>query len=245
MDREPPPPGHNNPPGPTDIFGPRVNKLLFELTRLSAEEINERIAAQLRDVVKQAIDLKKEMDAAKAVDKQPHLDANTAIEAAYRPLANDTETIRTQARAKIDAFLRSEELRRDREAAEARRIAQEAEEAARAAKLEAVVSAHPGAQEGAEDAESDAAMASHAAIHAEKRAEAGPTVQSASGLGRASSLRSYWSAKVVNPVIAATHFANDPGVKVAVKKAADAFARATKGAQPIPGCEAIEDRRSA
>lgn len=237
--------GHNQPPAPTDVFGPRIGRLLADLTALIAQPTTERNAQRLRDVVKRAADLTKEMNEAKAKDKQPHFDANTAIEASYSPLVDDADRIKKQARSRIDAFLIAEEERRVREANEARRKADEAAAAAEKAKAEAATAPDPVAAVEADDAAYDATMAEHEAVHAERRADAGPRVGSAAGLGRATSLRSYWSVKVVDPDALVAHFAKDRDVLAAATKAANAFARATKGSQPIPGCDILEDRRSA
>lgn len=237
--------GANSPPTAADRFQGRLDALLMRLTALLAEEPTEAVAGQLRDVVSDCIAIDKDLTAEKARDKEPHLAANIAIEAEYRPLVADAARIKSDARTRIDAFLVAEENRRKREAAEARRIADEAAAAALAAQQAAETAPDPTAAEDADDAAHEATMAQHQAVHAERRAVAGPTVHSAAGLGRGTSLRSYWSVRVIDSAAMVAHFANDRGVIEAATKAANALVKATKGTQAIPGCEPVEDRRSA
>jgi hypothetical protein len=230
--------GHNLPPTPSDIFDPRIADLNAELVHLTEGEITAPIAAALRDIQKRARDLETELTAAKASDKAPHLDAAARIEAAYRPLTASAVEIKAEARKHVDLFLLAEEKRRKDEAAEAKRIADEAKRIAD----EAVQDDDPFGN--ADDAVHDARLATIAADHAERKADAGASIGSASGITKAASLRSYWSVKVIDPAAMVNHFAGDPGVIEAATKAANALVRATKGSMKIPGCETIEDRRS-
>ncbi len=152
--------GDNNPPGPDAVFRSRIVTLNKRLANLLKMEATEAVAAALRDVVADARKLELDLEAAKKTDKQPHLDANTAIEAEYRPLVSTAGEIKAEARKALDAFLKAEEDRLEREAAETLRRAEEAlakaavvqaeaeedpfadpEEAARAARLATIISA--------------------------------------------------------------------------------------------------------
>jgi hypothetical protein len=233
--------GDNNPPAPADLFGRRVQALNDELASYLTGEITEPIAAALRDVIKKARDLELELDADKKRDKQPHLDANAAIEAAYRPLTTQAESIKTEARKRLDAFLRAEEDRRAAEAAEARRVAQEAADAAAKAVQD---EEDPFSYRTAEDTARDARLAAIAADHAEQRAAGGASVRGMSG-APAASLKSRWSVKVIDSKKLVAAFAKSTSVIEAATKEANALARLQKGSQPIPGCELIETRTSA
>lgn len=234
--------GDNQPPSPADLFDPRLAALNAKLVDLLAKELTAQIAAALRDLVKAARDLETDLEAAKKSDKQPHLDANAAIESAYRPLVSGAGELKAEARRVLDAFLKAEEDQRIRDAAEARRLAAEAEQ--RAAELAAEAEEDPFAEHQADEADHEARLATIAADHMEQRADAGASVRGLSG-ARAAVLRSYFSVKVVDPKKMVAHFSSDPDVIAAATKAANAVARATKGAMDIPGCEIVEDRRSA
>jgi hypothetical protein len=234
--------GGNKPPTATETYQPRIDQLLLRFTKIAAAEITEASAAELRDVIGDATKLENEMKAGKAKDKQPANDALKAIETEYAALADDAGQIKGDARKRLDAWMLAEEQRRKAEAEKLRAK----EEALRAKAEEAKEAAadNPFAEEVVSDAEYDAAMAAHAAAHAMHRAAAGPSVRGASG-ARAATLRSYFSVEVIDAAALVAHFAADRDVIAAAKKAADAVARATKGAQAIPGCKIREDRRSA
>src|ERR1700684_1068548 len=99
--------GDHHPPTPTDLFGRRIEALQAEFDTFAECELTEGVAARIRDIVKKARDLEGDLDAAKKRDKQPHMDANAAIEAEYRPLVGMADTIKTYARKRLDAFLKA------------------------------------------------------------------------------------------------------------------------------------------
>jgi len=73
--------------------------------------------------------------------------------------------------------------------------------------------------------------------------EALPPSTRVGGHGRALVLKSYWSAKVVNYIDALEAAGDAPEVREAVQAVADRFARNSKGKEPLPGTEAVEERR--
>lgn len=92
-------------------------------------------------------------------------------------------------------------------------------------------------------AEREAARAkAEAARAAGQRAPRVPTTR-IGGHGHAVVLRSYWTAKIVNYLDALEAAGAEPEVIQAVKKVADRTARTSKGKDPLPGTEAIEERR--
>jgi hypothetical protein len=225
-------PGGNFPPPDPQFFTGRVDRLIMDLAPLLAAEPTEQVAARLRDLIAEATDLEKWATQAKAAEKKPHLDANAAIEAAYKPIAESLDQLKKDARAGVTAFLVAEEQRRAAAAAKAEAEAEAAREAAEGAAPES-------------DEAYDADMADIAATHALRQAEVRPSIGGARSGARAMSLRTYYSVKVVDGPKLVAHFAAHPEVIAAAKKVADALAKATKGAQQIPGCEIIKDRRSA
>jgi hypothetical protein len=77
-----------------------------------------------------------------------------------------------------------------------------------------------------------------------KRVPFGTTVSTrVGGTGHAVSLRSYWSAEIINYVDALEAAGAEPEVFEAVQKVADRFARQSKGKTPLRGTACKEDRR--
>lgn len=239
--------GHNNPPpynpetfqkfsDGLDRFN-EAAKVWLDLDKVDTEERAEK----LNDFLAGAKKLKGQIDKARKDDKRPHMDAGTAVDAAYNGLAATLTKVDAAVRPKLDAFMEAERKKALAAKAEEERIAREArEEAERKAKLAAENENDLRAQQEAEDA-------AKAAEKTEKKAkkEVKTQVGSATGGGRTASFRTYREAKIVALPQVFLHYRERPEVHDLLKRLADADIRAADvDHTKIPGIEITETRKS-
>lgn len=185
--------GHNMPPvTPFDECQSRIGDLYMEAKNwLDGEEVKTQEQAdalsKLLDEIRKA---GKEADEHRKVEKKPHADAATAVDAKWKPLIEDCKRATDAAKKALTPFLQAQEAERRAKAEAARREAEEKERAAREA-----LQASRGdleAREAAEKQVEEAKAAEAAARKAEKdRAHA-------KGGARAVSLRTTYRAEVVD-----------------------------------------------
>lgn len=236
--------GHNNPPdlieGLIDTLrmthADSINRsaeLAGMAERLPASCDDDDTAARLADAIKTCSAFSKNTDAARVSAKEPHLAAGRAVDGFFKKLVDPVESVKAKASALLTAFQRKradeERRRREAEAAEARRIAQEearlareaankaaeekrlADEAARQAAEARTAEEQKAAQAARQAADAAAAEAREAKDRAAAAkqdanvAKADATVKAAeltrarTDLGVVASLRTTWAFEVDDP----------------------------------------------
>lgn len=210
---------------------------------LLGDALTQTTAPLMRDVMKDAHDKAGTLEEDRKSAQVPHQERIDEIRAAYRPFTERALGVKEAARKRLDAFLAAEDLRIRNEARDAAQRVEEARQAALKARAEAEAS--PFAQEGADDAAKELAELEVDQEYAQRAADNGPSVASAAGTSRAAGYRTTYSVKVLDKAKLVNKFKAHPDVIAAAEKLANAMARATKGAAPIPGCEIVETRRAA
>ncbi len=140
---------HNEPPDEIELLRQRLTdsnsplidrgaELVAMKARLPASCDDEDTAQKLADAVKACTAYTKNADAARVSAKEPFLASGRAVDGFFKALSDPVDRVKQAAGALLTAYQRrvADEERRRREAilAEERRIAREAEAAARAAK---------------------------------------------------------------------------------------------------------------
>jgi hypothetical protein len=201
-----------------DDFIHEIGALEMDAAAFDGVEITAENAPALRDVIARGVALGKKIEAARKCAKQPHLDACKDVDADFKPVAEHVTGISNGAKGLLTPFLVAEQKRQQEAAAEARAWA------------EVLASKE----------------ASATAAETEKQAAAAGRVESASGLARAISLRTYRSARVIDASALVAHFAGHASVIEAAEKLANAAIRDAKGEHvAIPGVEVVEEQRAA
>lgn len=239
--------GHNNPPPYnvetfqkfSDSLG-RFNEAAKVWLELPEVDTQER-AEKLNDFLAGAKKLKGQIDKARKADKRPHMDAGSAVDAAYNGLAATLTKVDVAVRPKLDAFMEVERKKALAVKAEEERIAREArEEAERKAKAAAEAQNDIRAQQEAEDAAQAAEKAQKAA---EK--EVKTQVGSATGGGRTASFRTTRRAEIVEITQVFLHYRDRPEVHELLQRLANADIRAVDvDHTKIPGIKITETRKS-
>ena len=227
---------HNNPPEPIELLKEKL--AIYKEGAEAFGPVTEANAQEYRDHIGYGVKLTKEIDTQRDVEKRPHLEAGRAVDAAYKPLLETTESVQKRLKAALQAFIVEREREAKRIADEAARKLREAEEAARQA-------AEP---------EEDPFLAATAPVVdvkaayveakvAEGQALAAGRVGSAAGGFNATSLRTKRSAKVTDWHKLAAHYIGNGELRACLQKLADADVRHAKGAPiEIPGVEIVEER---
>lgn len=240
---EAPPVGHNNPPPPEPIEEARELISLLDVEAsawFDGEPIkNQKQADDVARLLDAARKAKQKFDADRKTEKKPHDEAAKAVDAKWKPVIADAERIVEIAKAaqtpwliKVEAEKRAAEeaARReaDAKAAEARRLAQEADGSLAAAK------ARDAALEEAKRAEWAAQQAAH-----DKAGAKG------AGMARTVSLRTTWRSLVEDRRALLNHIAKrDPDALTAFVE--DWAAKAVRsGARELPGVKIYEERAAA
>ncbi len=140
--------GANNPPSPIEIIRTglaethadliaRAKALAGMADRLPTSCDDADTASKLTEAVKSCTAAVSALEAARKVEKQPHLDAGKAVDAFFANQTLPVDGVKQRMGALLTAYQKKLEAierdRREKEAAEQRRIAREAEAAAREA----------------------------------------------------------------------------------------------------------------
>lgn len=198
-------------------------------------EVTAETAPRLRDMIAMGADIEKKIESRRKSEKQPHLDAGKAIDAAHATLAEPIVKARDFLKKRLAKYLQALEDQRRAEAAEA---ARKAEEARRAAEEAAKARPDPFADFDAQKAEEAASVA--------RRAATAPANVSGIENARAAGLRSYWLVDVTDGEALVKHFASSPHMIEEARKLAAQMVRAAKGGDcGIPGIKITEDKRVA
>jgi hypothetical protein len=226
---------HNNPPEAIDLLAEKL--ALFKAGAEAFGQITDDNAQECRDHVGYGVKLAKEIDGQRDTEKRPHLEAGRAVDAAYKPLLETTESVQKALKAKLQAFVVARENEARKAAEEARRKAEEAERAAKAAEVE---------EDAFLAATAPVVDVKAAAVEvkvAEAQVLAASRVSSAAGGFAATSLRTKRSAKVTDWAALAAHYIGTNEVRELLEKLANADIRHAKGNDiAIPGVEIVTER---
>lgn len=188
---------------------------------------SEAQAERLNDFITGASRLEKAVDAARVEAKEPWKQRGEAVDAAFNPLRAKLDKVALAMKPLKADWLKREKDRKEREAAEKKRLADEALEAARKLKAEAEARND---FSGAAEAEALEKAAQKDVKKADKPVRV--SVGSATGAGRASGLRTVWHAEITNIRAVFMHFQDNPRVVEVLQSLADAEAR---GGREVPG----------
>jgi chemotaxis protein histidine kinase CheA len=225
--------GHNNPPPDEPETDEQRVDALVKAADTWIETVTEITDTETAKACDGFIDqLKKEFDgleAARRAFNKPLEDQVAACNDRYRPMTALLKKASELMKALRSAWL----LREKSRLAEEKRKAEAEAEAARKAAEEAAKKANT--VRGAVQAEEAAKAAEQAEENAKAAAAAKPLVKG-DFAAKATGLRTYWWAEIVDFDAALKHYANTESIKEIVKHLADAEARSFKGKPPIPGC---------
>lgn len=228
--------GHNNPPSEFQAAFDTVKGRVEKIAEVGNRWLTERpeitdadMAGKCTDFIAQVNAALKDVEAARRAEKKPHEDAAKAVDARFRPLGDLLGKIKEMLQPRLTAWLRKEQDRIAAEKAEAERKAREAQQEAERKAREAEEAAQkPGA-----DALGAAIAAEEAKKRAAEEAKSAATPIRAQAKGdygtRAASLRTYYSAQIVDVMKALRAFKDHPDVVAALQKAANEAAREAKG----------------
>lgn len=221
--------GHNNPPAhiiaqlEAEAFAERC-KALVVTTAADLTTAAELIDAEVR--------ARKAAEKQRTTEKQPHLDAGRAVDAAWQPVTATLDAAIRPVKAQVLAFQQAERKRIAAEQEAARLEAERAQEAAIAA-LQSQEVAPWEAEALVEQA--DTAAAAVAAVEA---ASSQTTTIKADGV-RARSIKLVWSVEVTDPAALVRALAGNAEVQAAAEKVANAMARAMKQSLALDGCKPV------
>lgn len=222
--------GDNNPPpfDPAVLEAHARTTLTFldaagEYLDLKVIETEEQ-AGRLNDFITGARGLYKKIEDARKAAKKPHDDAGKAVTAAFSPLLDRLERTVEKLKPMIGDYLRrkeaAERAERDRQRAEAAEKARQAEALAAQAAARNDISGEIEAERLAKEAEEQTKAANR-----EVKVNAG----SATGAGRAVSMREHRRGEILNWNAAYYHFRDDPDLKATLQRLTDAMFRAAGG----------------
>lgn len=231
--------GHNNPPDRFTLFREHIEELLDEAkqfldgepieTDAQAEDVS-RLLNMLRTAANDA-------DEARKDEKRPHDEAAKAVQTKWKPVLEAADLAVSTAKKALAPFLQKKE---DEQRAAAEAVRMEAERQAAAARK---------AAENASPADLAAqttvrVLQENAADLEKKAAKLDKGKAQARGGGRAVSLRSVWTATLINPVEALKHYrATQPELlKQWLAEQAQRDVRA--GKRSIPGFEITETKEA-
>ena len=231
--------GGNLPPEPTppEAFAAHIADIMADArTCLFGKPIETDAQADaVGALLKQLRTAKTDADAARTVEKKPHMDAGKAVDEAWKPVIASADLGVKACKAALQPYLDQKDREARQAAEEARQEAQRQAEAAAAA-IRAADATDLEAREAAEALVKQAKAAEGAASRAEK------VTAAANGGGRKTSLRSVWRAQVADMAVAGRHYwaTNPEPFRDLVKQLADQDCRA--GKRQAPGVTFTEER---
>lgn len=227
--------GHNNPPEPIEVFKGEIASLQARISEFP--EISNENEGDANDLIQLAGKLSRDIEAKRKDEKQPHLDAGKAVDAAYKPLVDEAKGAAQPLKARLSEHLREKERIAQAAAAEAARVA---EEERRKAEEEAKLSMPADEDEILAKAETAEIKAAAAAAEA----EAARTAKGSHGL-RASGLRTKKEVIITDPVGLVRHYHKHQDVIDLCLKLAKADVRAGMTEANIEGIAIKEVREIA
>lgn len=225
---------------PVEAMGMHIDDLYDEAKGILdgagvKSDADAEMVAKLLDMTRQA---KKGADAQRAAEKKPHDDAAAAVQTAWKPLLAKCDLVTDTCKKALAPYLEAKGAAQRAEAARIAKAAEDARNAALAARHAAPVSDLA--------AREDAERLDAIARDAEKQAaRAGKTKAHATGGSRAIGLRSYWIAELVDPVAALKHYREHQPEALKAWLVDQAQRDANSGSRVIPGFAINEERRAA
>lgn len=193
-------------------------------------------ADALATIITSAKQIRKDADAARRDEKQPHDDAAKAVQEKWKPVLTKVEDVIAAVQKPLTAWLQAQEAERERIAQEARaeadRLAAEAVAAAKTSGSLTDLTATRELQDAAVKANKDANRAAKAKSHVQ-------------GGGRAIGLRAYWQAEMTDSAAALrwAREAHPDDLKEFLRELAGKAVNA--GAREIPGFTITNERKVA
>lgn len=227
--------GHNNPPPDIHPLDERRTELLeegdllFDTLDVEDEEGKTIAADYINDVRAHT----KAVTATHKADKAPHWAECQAVDATKKSRLKGLDGIVDKLKRKLGEQLRKEQAELDRIAAQERANAERTRLEAEALMNAAIDSGGSADVREAEEAIEQSATADYSA-----KATAGQRAQT-SGDGRAMSLRTGYSAEIVDFAKALEHYKDHPNVREVIQTIANGEARHTKGTMNVPGVKVI------
>ncbi len=240
--------GHNAPPDSLDALQARVDELVSTANRWATERpviTDTDMAEKCATFIGQVQAELKAIEKSRKAEKAPHTEAGKAVDTKYQPMLAVLKKCKDVLNPLRTAWLQRIERERERAANQARAEAEaksraadvtlHAYEEAKRARLGDVVGTAIAVDAAIE--ESDAANK-----EAERIATSRARIESPHGQ-RATSLRTYWHARLTDVDQALCHYADRPELAEQLTKFANADARA--GARDIPGFEVYSTETAA
>lgn len=233
---------HNNPPEPID--GLKEKLALYKEGAAKFGPVTDANAQEYRDHIGYGVKLAKEIDAQRDSEKRPHLEAGRKVDAAYKPLIEETEATQKRLKNTLQAFVVERERKAQEGAREAARLLRVAEEAKRAAEEAAQAEAEEDPFLAATAAPApDTKAEEEAARLASLQASAASRVSSAAGGFAAAGLRDKRTGVVTDWPKTVQHYVSHPDLQQVVLKLVAADIRHAKGADiTIPGVDIVTER---
>jgi hypothetical protein len=239
-----PPVGHNNPPVLTgfEAYEAHIKDLLAEAQHfLNGDGVQSPADAEaVGKLMTMLKTTQKDADKARAEEKRPHDEAAKAVQAKWKPIIDRADMATDLCKKALTPWLQKLERERvaaaDAARAQADARAKEAREALEAANFAADLEA----RQAAEAKIKEAAKAEKSADKIETA-----TVRLETGASRATTLRSYYSARMIDRKAALMHYLVEKPDEVTrfLQSLADADVKA--GRRVIQGFEISEERRVA
>lgn len=210
---------------------------------ISAEDrkeiTDEKTANNLKGFLDQCQKWEADAEKKRKAEKQPHLDAGRAVDSWFADLKTPVNEIVKTLKPRLAAYLKREEAkRRAAEEAARKEAEQKARELAEAQRKAAESNTPTADAEALRRQEEEARQKA-----AEAEALAKKKTQVKSDFGKATGLRSNWSAEITDYDAALAHFKNTAEVRGAVEKLAAALARNPAGRQTeVPGVKFVEEK---
>lgn len=235
--------GHNNPPEPTPLEAARETISLLDMEASAwfdgAPIENQRQADDVARLIDAARKARQQFDNQRKAEKKPHDDAAKAVDATWKPVIADAERIveigkaaqtpwlikQDEEKRATEALMRAEAARA---AAEARRLAEEADGSLAAAK--------------ARDAAIEEAKRAESVAHQASTDKAGAK---GAGMTRAVTLRTTWRAEVQDRRALLNHIAKASPDDLTVFVEEWAAKAVRGGARDLPGVRVYEERAAA
>lgn len=238
------PMGHNNPPQPTPyeeaaakIAEARDEALMWlDGAPVTSQDQADGLALLL-DMARKA---SKAADEARKVEAKPFDDGKAEVQARYKPLLADAERVADTLKRALGAWLTKVDADQRAKADEARKAAEATAEAAKA--QHAAMNPDSLAEREAADRALDAA---DRAAHIAKSAEAATAKAKSVTGARAVSLRSFWSAKVHDPLAFGKWLWTNRNITYLGFLATEAAREIAACKHDLPGVTAVEERRAA
>ena len=235
--------GDNNPPEPTPLEASREELSGLELEAGNwfdgAEVENQAQADEVSRLIDAARKSSKRFDGFRKAEKQPHMEAAKAVDAAWKPLTDAADRVAEVGKAALTPFLMAQEKAKREAEALARKAAEEAAAEARRLSAEA-------------DGSLAAAKARDAAIEEARQAEAAAALQArdkagakGAGMARTVSLRTTWRGDVTDRRALLNHIARTRPDDLSAWLDTWAASAIRSGARELPGVSIWEEKVAA